>query len=408
MHDQSLLRPATEWELQRLLADASKANAPIEIIGGGSKRDIGRPTNSAALLTTNALSGIRLYEPTELVMSARGGTPLSRIENELASQGQILAFEPVDLAPVIGHEPGRATIGSVFATNMSGARRVMNGAARDHLLGVTAVTGEGTPFRSGGRVMKNVTGLDLARTIAGSWGTLAVMTEVTFKVMPRPEETATVILLGLDDALAIEALTAATGTPFEISGAVHLQESLAGRLWHDSLKAERKAVTAIRVENFSASVAYRVERLKQELKPYGDVYTLGNESSLAFWDELRQLSVLQGSSAPLWRISTAPTSGPKVVAAISTFMTCHVWYDWAGGLIWAEVLPASDAGASDIRRVIATHGGHATLIRAEPSVRATIDVFQPLEPGLKKISARLKSVLDPAHILNRGRMHADL
>jgi glycolate oxidase FAD binding subunit len=406
--EQTLLRPATEWELQRLLADASKNNLPVEVAGAGSKRDIGRPTNSAALLTTNSLTGIRLYEPTELVMSARGGTPLARVEANLASQGQILAFEPVDLAPVIGYEPGHATIGSVFATNISGSRRIMSGAARDHLLGVSAVTGHGTPFRSGGRVMKNVTGLDLSRTIAGSWGTLAVMTEVTFKVMPRPEETATLILLGLEDGIAIEALTAATTTPFEVSGAAHLQEALAARLWHEGLKAERRAVTAIRIENFAASVAYRVERLKDELKPFGDVYVLNNESSLAFWDELRQLSILQGTSAPLWRISTSPKAGPKVVAAISTFMTCHAWYDWAGGLVWAEVLPTSDAGAADIRRVIATHGGHATLIRAEPAVRAAIDVFQPLEPGLKRLTARLKSVFDPAHILNRGRMHADL
>ena len=408
MHETSLLRPATEWELQRLLAEATKNNMPIEIAGAGSKREIGRPTNSAALLTTNALSGIRLYEPTELVMAARAGTPLARVEDDLARHGQILAFEPVDLAPVVGGEPGRATIGSVFATNISGARRVMAGAARDHLLGVAAATGGGTPFRSGGRVMKNVTGLDLARTIAGSWGTLAVMTEVTFKVMPKPEETATLVLLGLEDGIAVEALTAATATPFEVSGAVHLQEALATRLWHEGLKAERRAVTAIRIENFAASVAYRVERLKQELKPFGDIYVLGNEGSLAFWDELRHLSVLQGTTAPLWRISTAPKAGPKVVAAISSFMTCHAWYDWAGGLVWAEVLPTSDAGAADIRRVIATHGGHATLIRAEAAVRASIDVFQPLEPGLKKISARLKSVFDPAHILNRGRMHADL
>lgn len=381
---------------------------PIEVVGAASKRNVGRPTNSAALLTTSALSGIRLYEPTELVMSARAGTSLARIEADLASQGQILAFEPVDLAPVVGHEAGHGTIGSVFATNMSGSRRVMSGAARDHLLGVSAVTGEGTPFRSGGRVMKNVTGLDLARTIAGSWGTLAVMTEVTFKVMPRPEETATLVLFGLEDGIAIEALTAATASPFEVSGAVHIQEALAARLWHEGLKGERRAVTAIRLENFAASVAYRVQRLKGELKPYGDIFVLGHESSQAFWDELRHLSILQGATSPLWRISTAPKAGPKVVAAISTFMACHAWYDWAGGLVWVEALPTSDAGAADIRRVIATHGGHATLIRAEPAVRASIDVFQPLEPGLKKITARLKSVFDPAHILNRGRMHADL
>ncbi len=408
MQQQSVVRPATEWELQRLLEEATKTNAPVEIVGAGTKRDVGRPASAPTALTTSSLTGIRLYEPTELVMAARGGTPVARIEADLASQGQMLAFEPLDLAPLVGHEPGNGTIGALFAMNISGSRRVMSGAARDHLLGVSAISGAGTAFRSGGRVMKNVTGLDLARTVCGSWGTLAVLTEVTFKVMPRPEETATLILLGLEDGIAVEALSSATTSPYEVSGAVHIQAPLAARLWHQGLKAEQRAVTAIRIENFSASVAYRTQRLKDELKPYGEVYVLGQESSLAFWEELRQLSVLQGTAAPLWRISTSPKAGPKVVAAITGFMTCHAWYDWAGGLVWAEVLPTSDAGAADIRRVIATHGGHATLIRAEPAVRASIDVFQPLEPGLARMTAKLKSVFDPANILNRGRMHAAL
>jgi glycolate oxidase FAD binding subunit len=408
LQQQTVLRPATEWELQRTLEEATKTNTAIEVVGTATKRDLGRPVAPATAVTTSSLSGVRLYEPTELVMSTRGGTPVARVEADLASQGQMLAFEPLDIGPLIGQERGSGTIGALFATNLSGSRRIAAGAARDHLLGITAISGAGVAFRSGGRVMKNVTGLDLARTLTGSWGTLAVLTEVTFKVMPKPEETATLLLFGLDDAIAIEALTTAMGSPYEVSGAVHLQKSLAERLWHQGLKSEHRAVTAIRIENFPASIAYRQKRLQAELGLFGDVHVLGNDGSLAFWGELQQLSVLQGVSAPLWRISTSPQAGPKVVAAITRFMTCHAWYDWAGGLVWAEVLPTSDAGAADIRRVIATHGGHATLIRAEAEVRSAIDVFQPLEPGLGRITARLKSVFDPAGILNRGRMHAVL
>lgn len=402
---QSFLKPATEWELQRTLFDASGANTPVEIIGNGTKRAIGRATNAATLMTTQSLTGVRLYEPTELVMSARAGTPLARIEADLASRGQMLAFEPIDLAPVIGGERAAATIGSVFATNISGARRIQAGAARDHILGVTAVSGNGQAFRSGGRVMKNVTGLDLARAVCGSWGTLAVLTEVTFKVLPMPQETATLILLNLDDAIAIEALATAVGTPYEITGAVHIQPSLVARLWHEGLRNQRRAVTAVRIENFSSSIAYRVERLKDELKAFGEIHALDHDTSLAFWDELRQLSLLQGSAAPLWRISTPPKSGPKAVADITRYMDCSAYYDWSGGLIWAEVLTTADAGSADIRRVIASAGGHATLIRAEPAVRAAVDVFQPLEPALAEISRNLKSVFDPAGILNPGRMY---
>lgn len=405
---QQLVRPATDRELANVLADASASRTPVEVMGAGSKRAIGRPTQAAMSLTTGSLAGISLFEPTELVISARAGTPLSRVEAELASHGQMLAFEPIDLGPVLGIEPGHTTIGAVLATNFSGARRVASGAVRDHALGIKAVSGAGQSFKSGGRVMKNVTGVDLTRGLSGSWGTLAVLTEVTFKVMPIPEETGTLVLLGLPDSIAVEALCAAMGTPFEVSGAIHLQESLGARLWHAGMRTAQKAVTALRLENFTRSVTYRKQRLKETLKPYGDVHELDHASSLAFWDELRQLSVLQRSDAPVWRISTAPRAGPKVVAAISRYMPCGAFYDWSGGLIWVEVLPAADAGAADVRRVVAAHGGHATLIRAEPAVRAAVDVFQPLEPRLSHISRDIKSVMDPGGILNPGRMYADV
>lgn len=405
---QQLVRPATDRELGNLLADASANRTPIEVMGAGSKRAVGRPSQAAVSLTTSSLAGISLFEPTELVISARTGTPLSRVEAELAAHGQMLAFEPIDLGPVLGIEPGHTTMGAVLATNLSGARRVASGAVRDHALGLQAVSGAGQLFKAGGRVMKNVTGVDLTRGLSGSWGTLAVLTEVTFKVMPVPEETGTLILLGLPDSIAVEALCAAMGTPFEVSGAIHLQEALSARLWHAGMRTAGKAVTALRLENFSRSVSYRKQRLKEALKPFGEIHELDHASSLAFWDELRQLSILQRSDAPLWRISTAPRSGPKVVAAIGRYMPCSVFYDWSGGLIWMEVLEAADAGAADVRRVVATHGGHATLIRAEPSVRAAVDVFQPLEHGLAHISRGIKSVLDPAGILNPGRMYADV
>jgi len=405
---QQLVRPATDRELANALADATAHRAPVEVMGAGSKRAIGRPSQAAMSLTTNSLAGITLFEPTELVLSARAGTPLARVESELAARGQMLAFEPIDLGPVLGIEPGHSTIGGVLATNLSGSRRVASGAARDHALGMKAVSGAGEVFKSGGRVMKNVTGLDLTRGLSGSWGTLAVLTEVTFKVMPIPEETGTLILLGLPDSIAIEALCAAMGTPFEVSGAIHLQEPLCARLWHAGMRTAQQAITAVRIENFSRSVSYRKQRLKEALRPFGEVHELDHASSLAFWDELRQLSVLQRSDAPLWRISTAPRSGPKVVAAIGRYMPCSAFYDWSGGLIWAEVLPAADAGATDVRRVVATHGGHATLVRAEPAVRVAVDVFQPLEPGLSHISRQIKAVMDPAGILNPGRMYADV
>jgi glycolate oxidase FAD binding subunit len=399
------MRPVDEREFARVLAEATATATPVAVVGNGSKQHIGRPTNVTAKLSTKALRGITLYEPAEMVMSARAATPLAQIEEALAAHGQMLAIEPIDFAPLAGGEPGGATIAGVFATNTSGARRIRVGAARDHLLGMRAVNGRGEIFKAGGRVMKNVTGVDLCRGLAGSWGTLAVMSELTFKVLPAPEDTGTLLLLGLPDEIAVEVLCTAMGTPFEVSGAAHLQPALVARLRHEGLRRQGQAITALRLENFAKSVAYRMGRLKEHLRAYGEMHALDRENSRAFWGELRQLSVLQGSEAPLWRISTAPSTGPKVVAAISAYMECRAFYDWSGGLVWAEVLPTTDAGAADIRRVMATHGGHATLIRAEAQVRAAVEVFQPLEAGLERLSRKLKAAFDPAGILNPGRMY---
>ena len=399
------MRPVDEREFARVLAEASAGKTPLEIVGNGSKQRLGRPMQAAANVSAKAMRGVTLYEPNEMVMSARAGTPLKQIEADLADRGQMLAFEPVELGPLLGSEAGQASIGGVFATNISGSRRISAGAARDHLLGVRAVNGRGEVFKSGGRVMKNVTGYDLCRGLSGSWGTLAVLSEVTFKVLPLPEDTATLILLGLPDEFAAEVMCTAVGSPFEVSGAVHLQPALAARLEHRALAGQRQAITALRIENFAKSVAYRKEQIKSLLKVYGTIHELDRENSLELWGELRRLSVLQKSGAPVWRISTSPTAGPKVVAAISAYMQCHAFYDWSGGLIWAEVLSTTDAGAADVRRVIAAHGGHATLIRAEPEVRAGVQVFQPLEAGVEKLSRRVKAAFDPAGILNPGRMY---
>jgi len=401
-----VFRPAADWELQSVMSGLVSRRQTAEVIGSGSKRAVGRPVVSDAIIATGSLRGVSLYAPTELVMSARAGTRLSQIEAELASRSQMLAFEPIDLGPATGVQAGYQTIGAVFAANLSGARRISAGAARDHLLGVKGVNGRAELFKAGGRVMKNVTGYDVSRALAGSWGTLAVLTEVTFKVLPWPESTATLIYLGLPDDIAVELLCTAMATPYEVSGAVHLPASLVARLAHDGLRSVGKALTAVRLENFARSVAYRKEKLKTPLKIYGQPIELDHHDSLPFWAELRRLSVMPFSSSLLWRISTAPRNGPKIVSAIKRHMPAEAFYDWSGGLVWLEVPASADAGAADIRRAVAVHGGHSTLIRAEPAVRATVEVFQPVSPVLERLTRGLKAAFDPIGVLNPGRMHA--
>ena len=404
-----LVRPAAEWELQTVIAKLAAQRVPVEIVGHGALRNAGRPSPASVVISTASMRGVTLYEPNELVMSARAGTPLFEIEAELASRGQMLPFEPVDLGPVTGAPAGALSIGGVFATNISGSRRIASGSARDHLLGVRAVNGRAELFKSGGRVMKNVTGLDVARSLTGSWGTLAVLTELTFKVVPLPESMLTLVYRNLPDDLAIEALTTAMGTPYEVTGAAHLPKGAALRLKQPKLAALGQSLTILRLENFIASVAYRKEKLKQVLRIYGTPLELGSEETWGLWNELRHLSVMPYSTdTSLWRISTSPTKAPEIVAAIQKFMTAEAFYDWSGGLVWLEVPAAADAGAADVRRAVAVRGGHATLIRALPEVRAAVEVFEPMKPEIERLTRGIKTAFDPLGLLNRGRMYANL
>jgi len=402
---QGIERPIDEREVGQLVAEAARTRWTLEIAGSGSKRKIGRPMDVSGLLTTRNLRGITLSEPTELVISVRAGTLLTALEAELAKHNQQLACEPIDLGPMLGEVAGQTTVGGMVATNLSGARRIQRGAVRDQVLGLRCINGMGEAVKWGGRVMKNVTGYDLCRTLAGSWGTLGVFTELTLRAIPKAEETHTLLLPGQPDALAVEIMSRALATPYEVSGTVHLQTSLARRLRSPAVAQTDTSLTALRVENFSPAVAYRVDKLKDLFGPFGELTELNHPQSLAFWEELRQLSFLQGSPDPVWRISTKPKTGPRLVETLQRYRECRAAYDWSGGLIWLEMPDAGDAGADDIRRVVATLGGHATLIRAPESVRRSVPVFPPLEAGVQRLSDGLKNAFDPAHVLNPGRLY---
>lgn len=404
-----LLRPAAEWELQTVVAKLATQKVPVEIVGHGALRNVGRPSSAKVVLSTASLRGITLYEPNELVMSARAGTPLFELEAELASRGQMLPFEPIDLGPATGAPAGALSVGGVFATNLSGSRRVTGGSARDHLLGIKGVNGRAEHFKSGGRVMKNVTGLDVARGLTGSWGTLAVLTEVTFKVVPLPEALLTLVYRNLPDDLAIELLTAAMGTPSEVSGAAHLPKGTAARLQNPKLAGFGDSLTLLRLENFAASLDYRKGKLKEALRIYGNPVELASEETWTLWAELRQLSVMPyATGTSLWRISTAPTKAAEIVATIEKFVPSHAFYDWSGGLVWLEVPASSDASAADVRRAVAVRGGHATLIRAAPEVRANVEVFEPMKPEIERLTRGIKTAFDPVGIFNPGRMYANI
>ena len=393
-----LLKPRDAKDVEAAVQWALADGKTLEVVGRGTKRAIGRAAQWDLSLDLSALSGVTLYEPEELVLSAKAGTPLAEIEALLAAHNQELAFEPMDYGPLLGTSGG-GTIGGALAANLSGPRRIKAGAARDHFLGFTAVSGRGETFKSGGRVVKNVTGYDLCKVLAGSWGTLAVMTDVTVKVLPRAETEETVLVLGLGDAAAAKAMSAAMGSANDVSGAAHFPAAVASRV---TQAGAGRAVTALRVEGVAPSVAHRVATLEALLKTER-LGKLGEAASRSFWKAVRDVKALPGDDRPLWRISTAPTRGHEIAAAIGEG---HCYYDWAGGLIWAALPASDDAGAAPVRRATAAIGGHATLIRAPAALRAAVPVFAPQDDGVAALTRRIKESFDPQGVLNAGRMYA--
>src|SRR6476660_661568 len=380
----------------------------LEVAGRGTKRTLGRPSQSDLTLDLSGLSGVTLYEPEELVLSAKAGTSLAEIEALVESKGQQLAFEPMDYGPILGQPADAGTLGGALAANLSGPRRIKAGAARDHFLGFSAVSGRGETFKSGGRVVKDVTGYDLCKLIAGSWGTLAAMTEVTIKVLPAAETEETLLIRGLEPARAVEAMTSAMGSACDVSGAAHLPSDVAASV--PAVAGAGGGVTALRLEGFSPSVAHRRGALQGLMKPFGDLAIIDATASRAFWQAVRDVTPFACScndiERPLWRISTAPSRGAELGAALAKRAGAQVLYDWAGGLIWLALAASDDAGAARIGPAVAATGGHATLIRARAAVRAAIDVFAPQEAGLAALTKRVKEGFDPKGVLNPGRMWA--
>jgi glycolate oxidase FAD binding subunit len=349
------------------------------------------------------------YEPSELIITVQAGAPLADVMSLIDSRNQQFAFEPIDTALLLG-TPNQATIGGMIGAGLAGPRRIKAGGARDHLLGAHGVSGFGDSFKAGGRVVKNVTGYDLCKLLAGSWGTLAVMTEVTLKVMPRPESERTLVLHGLDDVAANRAMTAALGSPFDVSGAAHVPNSAfrAEGSALGELGSQREAVTLVRLEGIPASATHRAAALGKLLSPFGTAEILEDAASAVVWSSVRDVEPFAANGAlgawPVWRIVCPPASGGALGERLSQETGGDVIYDWGGGLIWAALPPKPDAQAALVRQRVEAAGGHATLVRASDEIRRNVDVFHPQPGGLAALSERVRQSFDPKSILNRGRL----
>ncbi len=366
------MEPASEAELAEALSGAA---GPVSVRGGGTRGIVaeGEPLRYAG-------TGITLYEPGALTLVARAGTPVAQIEAALAAEGQRLAFEVPDLRGLLG-TTGESTIGGVVAANASGPRRVSVGAARDFCLGVRFVDGTGRVVQNGGRVMKNVTGYDLVKLMAGSYGTLGVLTEVSLKVLPKPEVAGVLSIDGLSVGDAVAAMSAALGTPWEITAACHTD-----------LSSNDQPSTQLRIEGMAGSVEYRLGRLKAALAPFGEVETVVSDSH--DWPWFRDVERFAHGEEDVWRLHCRPSDAAGLVARLPE--GAKVQLDWGGALVWAAVAPGTD-----LRAKLGAFDGHATRVRGQGGGIAR---FHPEPPALAALTAGLREKFDPRGILNRGLM----
>ncbi|WP_425044952.1 FAD-binding protein [Primorskyibacter sp. S87] len=366
------MKPETEADLAEIVKGL---DGPIRVSGGGTRGISG----DHPVLDTTGMTGITLYEPGALTMVAQAGTSVAEIEAALTDQNQRLAFEPMDHRGLLATD-GDPTIGGVFAGNISGPRRIQAGAARDFLLGVRFVNGLGVAIKNGGRVMKNVTGYDLVKLMAGSWGTLGVLSEVSFKVLPRAEMEATVNIGDLDLKAAVSVMSAALGSPYDVTGAAYDPDSRTAQ---------------IRVEGFADSVRYRAGRLIDELEQFGACRI--DEGTEGVWSAIRDVAVFQDAPGDVWRISVKPTDALQVETLIGA--EARLQFDWGGGLVWALV-----ESGTDVRANLSDLSGHYTLVRAAPEAIDRFGRFsKPAEP-LRKLEEGLRRQFDPRGFLNPGLM----
>jgi glycolate oxidase FAD binding subunit len=358
-----MLQPSSIEELCDLFAGGGR----FEIRGGGSKAGIGAPRD-ASLVGTGGFTGVVDYDPPELVLTVRAGTPLAEVQALVASQNQMLAFEPFDHGPIFGRPAGAATIGGVVAAGVSGSQRLGQGSARDHLLGFTAVSGRGERFIGGAKVVKNVTGYDLPKVMAGSWGRLGFITELTLKVLPAPRVRATMLVEGQDIAAAVATMTAALRAPLEVAAAAHLPG----------------IGTGLRLQGFGPSVDARAAQLPGR--------RLSEAEGEAFW----AAALPPFDERPLWRVHGPAKAAPAIVAALPDM---EARLDWGGGLVWL-------AGEGDVRTVAAAHGAQAMLVRGSPELRAAIPYEHPQPAPVAALAAKLRRAFDPLGIFETGRFPA--
>ena len=406
--------PQNEREVSTFIKKFYKSTIPLELVGLGSKKKIGKALQCAKTLNLSKLNNIIEYLPEELYIKVEAGTPIKKIEEELKKNKQQLAFEPIDFGSLLNNKSDYGTAGGQVACNISGPRRLKVGSVRDHLLGFRGVNGRGEIIKSGGTVVKNVTGYDLSKLMCGSYGTLAALTEVTFKILPSPEENKTLVIHNQKIESALYYLESSISSSNDISGAIYLpkEPSVSGCVMNientfklNDLKQDG-SITAIRIEGSKNSINYRIENLINKLRIEKlNISILETHQSKIFWDKVKNLEFFFNSKNSILRVVIPPSEGVNLNYQLSNKFKYYL--DWGGALIWMEVFELSEEMFESIRRKVVKLGGYITMIKNSDYLPYVEDVFT-INRDRFNISQKIKKSFDPKRILNPGKMYSGI
>jgi len=393
--------PRNDEEVCEVVRWAASEQHPLSVSGGGSRAAFGHEVNTSHGISLRELSGIREYDARELVLTAGAGTPLAEIHDALAKQGQLLPFEPPDPTVLFG-SVGTGTLGGVFMGNQCGPRRLHAGAARDHILGVRAINGRGEVWKSGGKVIKNVTGYDLSKLLAGSWGTLSVVTELTCKVLPAPACVTTVGVIAHSVTAALALLTRIASGPYSPTGLAYVPETLNAA---GTFRTDVRGRCLLRFEGTESGVNERVAVVSKALEPAVQSGVWTGAESAEIWRKLRDAAPVAACPVVL-KLSLPPTAAPAVANALLA-RRLHDWYLDAGGAwYWIGVEPDIAVElVRALRELLRPVGGSVVIMRAPTVVKSSAGVLTPQLPAMAALTARLKQSFDPLALFNPGRLY---
>ena len=410
----NIYKPVDEIETSNFIKEIYKKNLPIEIVGANTKNFIGNKLQCAKVLDLSRLSGIVEYLPEELYIKVKACTPISLIEESLEKNNQQLVFEPIDFGYLKDSKSNKGTAAGQLSCNFSGSRRFKVGSLRDHILGFRGVNGKGDIIKSGGTVVKNVTGYDLSKLVTGSFGTLTVLTEITFKVLPKKDSTSTLVIYSEDNKVITDLFDQLLSSSNEISGSVYMPNEPKNENYiinrnkvfkFNDLKSEEPFV-AVRIEGSKKSIDERIQDIYKELQLQKmKTSILDFYQSKLFWEKINNLELFSETKNNLLRV-VIPTS--KSLDLMEYLKNNFKYYiDWCGSLFWIEVVENENTQIKEIKKTIINLGGYLTIIKKSESLSSDIDIFTINDTRLL-LSQKIKESFDPKKLLNPGKMYRGL